>query len=231
MKRFFANVATCAVAAALLSTAAQASTVGNGSYVLRNHPDGSAQPPQYGARFDELYNATAGHDIFTFDFNAPGSLMVITIDATSIRIQGRAMGGRDTGSGYAADVYNGLYTFDMLYNLGVQSVPGDDDTWVNAASNHVNFGSINTPLGDSIAIVDERGNFGYSLRIGDEDNDLGHRGYTGASGWGWLAFANPISHTDSQDWLFTVGDRLIPTPGSAALISLGALAAMRRRRV
>jgi len=28
----------------------------------------------------------------------------------------------------------------------------------------------------------------FSLRLGDEDDDLGHRDFPGISGWGWLEF-------------------------------------------
>jgi uncharacterized protein (TIGR03382 family) len=231
MNRINTTLATCAVAAAaLLTPAALAGGLGPGIYVLNNHPDGNAQPPQYGLRLDELVNVTPGHDIFTFDFNHPSSLVVMTLSASTIRIQGHAFGGRDTGGSYANDVHRGVYSFDFLYNLGVQGVPGDDDIWVNT-TNHANFGWIQSPSGVTHSMVDERGSFAYSFRLGDENNDLGHRNFPGVSGWGWLSMVvdGQIVHTESQDWLFTVGNQ-IPTPGAAALLGLGGLLAARRRR-
>lgn len=217
-----------ATAAFGLSAATADVVLAPGTYQLRNHPDGAEAPPFYGARYDELYNATSGHDIFTLDFNDSRSNVTMTITATTIRIVGNAWGGRDNGSGFAADSYRGLYHVDFLYNLGVSQTPGDNDIWVNTA-NYANHGFIDTPLGDKINLVDERGSFGFSLRIGNEDNDLGHRGYNGISGWGWQSYstANGITHAVSTDWLFTV---VVPAPSAAAFLGLGALAAGRRRR-
>ncbi len=216
----------CAIAAC--ASTSQAVGLGPGVYRLHNHPDGNVLPPPYGARFDELYNATGGHDVFTLDFDDPSSAVFLTYTATTISITGSAKGGRDIGGGYAADAYNGMYTLSFTYSLGVTGVPGDDDVWVDT-TNHANTGTISTPLGHVIDLVDERGSFDYSLRLGDEDNDLGHRGFAGLSGWGWLSYATPggIHHVESTDWLFTIE---IPTPASAALLGLAGVIASRRRR-
>jgi hypothetical protein len=201
--------------------AANGAIMGAGTYRLQNHPDGSASPPQYGLRLDELYNATSGHDQFTFDFEAPGSNMQMTLTASTIRIFGVVFGGRDIGSGYAADAYRGFYTVDFLYNTGVGLVPGDDDIRVVAPMGS-NSGSIISPLGDTFTLTDKPVD-GYTFRLGDENNDLGHRGFNGTSGWGWLLI-NGV-HTDANDWLFTV-----PTPGVAGLMGAGLLVTARRRR-
>ncbi len=222
-------VAFGAVAALALAASAQGSILNSGVYLLGNHPDGSAQPPQYGLRLDELVNVTSGHDIFSFDFNDSRSQVNLVVSANSLRIIGHSYGGRDTGSGYANDAYRGVYSFDFIYNLGVQPVGGDDDIWVNT-TNHVNFGSITLPNGNVQNLVDERGSNGFSLRLGNENNDLGHRGFAGVSGWGWITYVNNAGqvqpHVESSDWLFTV----VPTPGSAMLLGMGVIAAGRRRR-
>ena len=45
--------------------------INDGTYQLKNHPDGNAAPPPYGLRLDGLLNGNQG-TIYTFDFNAEG---------------------------------------------------------------------------------------------------------------------------------------------------------------
>lgn len=220
------QIMATAIMAAVVSSA-HAGTIGTGTYRIHNHPDGSANPPAYGLRLDELYNTTGGHDIFTFDFNDPASFVTLRYNGSSIIIEGHAVGGRDIGGAYAAEATTGVYSFSFTYNIGVGMAPGDDDVMVIADLQ--NFGWISTPTGDLIDLVDKSdGN--YSFRLGDEDNDAGHRGFAGISGWGWLNHGPAGSpHIAASDWIFTVGD-LIPTPSTLAFIGMaGALVATRRR--
>ncbi len=226
--RIFA-VAALVAASTGLATSASAVGLAPGVYRLANHPDGSQNPPPYGARFDELYNATGGHDIFTMDFEHPSSFVTLTYTGASITISGVSWGGRDVGGTYAADIYQGLYTLNFTYALGVSGVPGDDDIWVDT-TNHVNTGTITSPFADVHNLVDERGSFDYSFRLGDEDNDAGHRGFNGISGWGWMSYVTAtggIQHVTATDWIFTV---IIPTPASAMAFGAAGLVALRRRR-
>jgi hypothetical protein len=222
------RIGFAAVAALVLGAAgtSQAAIIANGVYNLHNHPDGSAQPPRYGLRLDELYNVNpTGHDIFTFDFDDARSNVTMTVSPGMISITGSAWGGRDTGTGYAAAL-QGLYSFNFVYNVGVANHPSDDDIWVVADLQ--NFGSITTPTGDVIPLVDKSdGN--YSFRLGDENNDLGHRGFNGISGWGWLNHG-PVGspHVSASDWLFTA--TLVPAPSTLALVGLGGVLVGRRRR-
>lgn len=223
MRPCFAAFAGLAIAAA-----AHGAVIVNGTYQLHNHPDGAARPPLYGMRLDELYNATAGHDVFTFNFDHAMSNMRMDVTNTTIRIYGVTWGGRDTGGSYAADAYAGLYTIDFTYAIGVANKPSDDDRWVKYSPDMQNAGSILTPLGHTIALRD-KSNGTYQFRLGDEDNDLGHRGFAGISGWGWLNHGPAGSpHIDSSDWLFTA--TLIPSQGALALMGLGGLVASRRKR-
>lgn len=235
-------IRSLAVASTLLCAgSAMATPIVYGLYNLHNHPDGTERPPLYGLRLDELYNATSSHDVFTFNFDHAGSNMQleyihVSPTVSTIHIWGTAWGGRDTGNNadYANDLYRGFYTIDFNYLIGVGHVPGDDDVYDNPGTSY-NYGSIQGPAGTGGTILLRDGHYSGSqldFRLGDEDNDLGHRGFNGISGWGWLftstgangAFVN----YESNDWLFTAS--LAPTPGAAALMGLGALAINRRRR-
>lgn len=225
--------AAMAAGVMLLSAgAASGATLPSGLYRLNNHPDGNQRPPLYGARFDELYNATSGHDVFTLDFDDIDSAMFLTINAAQdqIRIFGQAKGGRDTGTAHANDAYLGVYFVDFTYNMGVGPAGSDDDLRVGTPDTR-NFGSIITPLGDTIGLTDKAMST-YSFRLGDEDNDAGHRGHNGISGWGWMNYVRAggvQAHVNSTDWLFTATYE-IPAPGSVALLGLGGLLLGRRRQ-
>lgn len=211
------------------AAAAAHATIAPGTYRLFNHPDVTADPPPYGLRLDELYNATGNHDIFTFDFNHPLSSVTMTLTGSTISISGNAYGGRDAGTAYAADSFLGVYSFSFTYLVGVGLVPGDDDVQAAPMPAGLNTGWILTPLGDTIALRDEADG-GRTFRLGDEDNDLGHRGFAGISGWGWLTHGQAnAQHVPASDWIFTVGP-LIPAPGSAGLLGLAGFAMLRRRR-
>jgi len=237
IQKLFARAAIAATIVSSLTTLASAADLQPGLYRLNNHPDGNSNPPPYGARFDELYNATGDHDIFTLDFDDLNSSVFLTINAaqTEIRIFGQALGGRDIGSVHANDIYFGVYTFDFVYNLGVTPVPNDDDLEV-VGPNHQNFGSITAPNGLGTTTLTDESMGGHSFQLGDEDGPgpiggPGHRGWNGISGWGWMSYVYPtgIVHEPATDWLFTA-TYVIPTPGASAILGLGGLALLRRRR-
>lgn len=231
MERFVPRTVAIATACIGLSSFVSTANATMVSYRLANHPDGSARPPAYGLRLDELYDATPNHDLFTFDFDHASSIMQMDLDvaAGTLRIHGWVYGGRDTGSAYANDQYLGVYTVDMLYVAGVSNVPGDDDVWVTGPTMS-NWGTIIAPSNDAIPLTNvDMG--GHSFRLGNEDNDLGHRGFAGISGWGWINHgADPMRHVESSDWLFTASP--VPTPGAAslAMIGLSLIGAGRRRK-
>lgn len=221
-----------AVAAVLGAIAAHASAIiPVGLYNLENHPDGGAADPTYGFRLDELMDVNPGSkDIFTFDFNHPDSQVRLNYTGSSIQISGPAFGGLDVGSEYSADpMLTGVYMIDFTYSVGVGTAPGDDDLIV-IADMGANSGSITTPGGDVIGLWDKPRN-GFNFRLGNEDNEMGHRGFDGISGWGWVNHTDPNVHVKSSDWIFTLNPTAVPAPASAMLAGLGlATLAPRRRR-
>ncbi len=213
-----------------------------GTYELLNHPRGYVDPPYYGLRLDGLLTGNK-NDVFTFDFEHPESFMTITYDDTdsTVHIQGVAYGGLDIGVIYAPATA-GLWAIDAVYNVlnstpeGLGSAeggfgPGGFDDDLHSSQDDEVVGSITRlDTGDVFNLWAETGEHGFSFRVGDEDNDLGHRDFPGASGWGWLTHTGPDDYLPHGDWLFAVGQRVVPAPSGAALVALGALACTRRRR-
>lgn len=226
-RRTLRLVCAALAGAAVMTAPAPAEWIAPGLYALGNHPKGEVSPPGYGLRLDELYNATGGKDRFSFDFDDPASNMQLVYDdsAATITISGVAFGGRDIGSKYAQDQYLGVYEVNFTYSLGVGPVPDDDDLWVTAPSGS-NTGTIRTPLGDVFDLADKAAH-GYTFRLGDENNDKGHRGVSGISGWGWVTVNGAYPHGGSSDFIFYATP--VPEPASIALLAGAALLAAARR--
>lgn len=193
-----------------------------GTYVLGNHPDNNQDPPAYGLRLDELFNPNPGdHDVYTFDFVGDTG-MFLDYDGTTIRIYGRAFGGLQDGDMYDNDPANtSIVEIDFTYS-DVGLVPGDDDLFADGQPG--GSGSITwLDTNEVIALSSYPGGADDEVfRFGNEDDDLGHRGYDGLSGWGWLTHGSG-EHVDFSDWAFT------PAPGAMALLGIGLLCPRRRR--
>ena len=225
--------------AAILPSAANAVTLETGFYRLHNHPDGAIRTPHYGLRLDGLNGDDTQE--FTFDFDHDNSAMFLLLSGSgpnswTIDISGQSYGGRDVGAVYAADEWAGVYDISFTYDVSVQDVPGDDDIWVVSASGS-NSGLVEAPNGNEY-LLEDKSNGTYAFRLGDANDDNGHRGFDGISGWGWLmhGLISPqlqggTQHVVSSDWLFTAEKTDTPTPGAISLLA-GAIgiSSTRRRR-
>ncbi len=230
MKRFSVRIAAVLVCGLLGSAVAGLPEDGilqPGLYRIHNHPNGAVRPPLYGLRLDELFNLSTMHDVWTFDFDHAGSEMFIdySLDGMGVgafHIYGTSYGGLDIGPIHHP-FFNSFFDIDFTYE-GVTLVPGDDDLWVTGPdfSNHGTIRPVNDLQGVfQRNLYDFSGDFGYTFRLGDVNDDEGLRGYDGISGWGWMNYraGPPIIH--AVDWLFTVDPKPVPAPGAVALGVLG----------
>jgi len=104
----------------------------------------------------------------------------------------------------------GLWDLNFTYDAAALAV-GDDDLQVDASGAGTNTGTLTKLFGDLAThnLVDYAGSHNFSFQLGNEDDDLGHRGFAGISGWGWLNHAptnDPgwlANHLAASDWLFT----------------------------
>ena len=212
-----------------------------GTYVLGNHPDGNAAPPLYGLRIDNLFEEV---EPFTFDFECVGCDVKLVYDGVTIDIAGTVFGGRPNAGGFEDDAFDGMYEFAVSYDMptvlegddsGLQDIGRFDETeagigWLKFVSP---TGIHPPPPVTMWDLMDKKGGNPFSLRLGDEDDDLGHRNFAGISGWGWLKFRKSGTNDDCvdasgpQDFLFIARRVPVPVPGTAVLLMLG-LAALGR---
>ncbi len=201
------------------------SLVSDGTYQLGNHPDGNAGPPTYGLRLDGL-TTYDDSDIFTFSFDqADGANVQMVIDGDDITISGTVFGGRVVNNAYVVGE-SGLWNLSFSYSAAMLAA-GDDDLQVDDLLAGTNTGSITKLFGDlaSFDLVDYSGSRDFSFQLGNEDNDLGHRGFAGISGWGWMNHApsnDPAwlnTHQAASDWLFTAKRIGIPNYENFAVVT------------
>ncbi|MGF1600903.1 MAG: hypothetical protein GFH24_608378n52 [Chloroflexi bacterium AL-N5] len=216
---------------------AMAASITGRTYTLDNHPDGAASSPFYGLRLDGLLSGKS-KDVYTFNFKESGASTSLNYDDVNntIRISGTAYGGLDRGTEYTNPE---LFTIDFTYR-NVQKVAGDDDLWVDSRQAGNSTGTITrNSSGDVFNLVDFAGSNPYSFRLGDGDNNEGHRGHQGISGWGWLnhspAPSTPTQHLYASDWLFTATANLPAVPESpwtsgALAVLVASFIALKHRR-
>jgi hypothetical protein len=212
----------------LLFASVAVGDIPNGTYRLSNHPDGNENPPPYGLRLDGL-DGNPGH-VFSFDFDTEGSEMFMNLTNDTIRIHGTVYGGLNKPSNHDiyADPSNkernymvGLWEVDFTYRDNVGVVNGDDDRIVSASSENNNgtitFLNENYRGQTTFGLVDF---MSPSFRFGNENNDRGHRGFNGLSGWGWMNHDGYPSHVDASDWLFTAHPIPVSSPLSLAIMGI-----------
>ncbi len=197
-----------------------------GTYTLHDHPDGGLAPPTYGLRLDELIDVSGGTDRFAFSFDHPGAdmrltLTLVNVSNWTISIFGTAFGGRIVNHQFDP-ANSGFAEIDFTYHLA-HFVPGDDDLIVTTPTGS-NTGTI-TFKGNTYDLFDKENEDDFTFRLGDEDDDQGHRDFDGISGWGWIV--PEVSGAHVGDFLFTVE---IPAPGGLSLLAAAGLLGRRRRR-
>ncbi len=221
----------------LLTFAGTAQAVSFGTYALDNHPDGDQNPPPYGLRLDGLMG---GSSSYTFDVTNQGAGgLTLTYTAAGMHISGSVWGGLDTGSSWLSPE---LWTVDFTYSTIGVATP-DDDAWAHNTDTSFNstifgFGTLTRVGTGATWDLRDQSNGDYSFRFGDEDNDLGHRGFPGLSGWGWLDYRSGTgawTHTGSDDWLFTANrvpeTNWMGADAIFAVLGLFGMAAIFRRRL
>jgi hypothetical protein len=133
--------------------------------------------------------------------------MYMDYDGVSIRIHGTALAGLDVGDSYDP-AWTSMVEIDFTYDV-VGTAPGDDDLLVTTP-NGADSGTL-TWLDDGtvITLLNMNNSDGFSFRFGNEDDDAGHRGFPGLSGWGWLVYSTGPT-PGKIDWIFTAHDICVP---------------------
>jgi hypothetical protein len=219
------------LAGALIGVATVPATAAVTVFQLHDHPDGVINPPMYGLRLDDLL--ASGEYTFSFDYvDGSGSASVtLTYDdaAGTVHIQGRAYGGRDTGSGWSA-TSRGWIDINFLYTTNVSeqdNCPGAAGNDIYVGESALNSGTVHLDgWGGNLTFnfTDKADASGCSFIF---DNDWDSKGNTTVandpsiwSGNGWLQPGT----SGSRDWIF-IGEMLtLPTRS----VSWGTVKAMYR---
>jgi hypothetical protein len=179
-------------------------------WLCHDHPDGSAGPPAYGLRLDDLLGS--GSYTFSFDHFDGVEQARVRLDwlpaQNGIRIHGRAFGGRDTGAGWDPDE-SGWIDIDFKYTTNVTrgddcaASPGDD--FYVAGESGLNTGTVTLDGwgGEgTYTFTDKADGDGCSFYLDNDRDPKFNPAIAGDPGtWagtGWL-----MPHVGARDWLFT----------------------------
>jgi|GEM_PF-2423637 len=200
--------------------------VPDGTYIIKNHPDGGARTPYYCLRLDRLYG-NFDSDPITFDCEDSQSSVTMTVSGSTIHIFGTVYGGRDQGSTYDPN-NSGLWDIDYTFE-NAETDSNDDDLVVLSNDTRIDghgtiisqqqIGSFVVPGQVFYLTEKDPSNKDYAFRIGDDESDHDgdgkddHRKYDGISGWGWNKFCTDgdtdliqtctPTRPDTDDWIFT----------------------------
>ena len=246
--RFAARWSMCAIALAgalvlAMATSAQAAKVVT-VYQLMSHPDGTAAPPTYGLRLDNLYlqtptSGSASNTVGgTTTFGFVDVKLTVTEDTVSgdisININGDVNGGVDIGGGYGYGA--GDYTINFDYDFNVQASGGG---WLVSPQDAGNQGTITAGAG--ITDIDQGTTWTFYEEEGTGNPFKfvpdGHR-LTGDDstfvGRGWVTYdSGGTGVGGAQDWLFKAPVdpeiTLVPVPAAAwmGLSLLGTMGGVR----
>lgn len=215
---------TIITSAALAATTMAASAGGLviAEYQLGDHPNGNQNPPPYGLRLDNML----GSGVATLSIGYHNDTVLTVIDDggdLSINISGTLHGGLVDGFGDYVSASD--YAVDFTYSVGVVASGGG---WVVSTIDSANSGTLTNLDTNDVTTLYTTGMPDTFLFLPDD-----HRLDTDANDWvgrGWITDqtdgSDPLGGT--RDWLFTATE--IPAPGALALLGLGGMVSVRRRR-
>ena len=226
------------LAASAVMVSASVASAGTSFFSLSDHPDGNANPPGYGLRFDGLFAGEAGANggVTTFSMNTFGNTILSVATAgmsTTISITGTLYGGEDTGASYGFG--EGSYELSMTYTVNVNA---QGTGWVVSGPNAGNAGTLTALSGDVAGNVYDLRDFGTpSFLFLQDEHRLGGHDEAGDGFWvgrGWLADASGDRGL-TRDFLF-LGEAInrpplvpLPAPVALGLAGLGMISMPRRR--
>lgn len=235
-------------AAAMLLQAGVASAVII-TYDLSDKAPGALADPDYGLRLDDLFSDPTESN-WTFSFDDPGASvqMDIDTDAATVRIHGTVIGGRDSGSEWAAET-TAIWELDFTYSHLVTINDASTGYW-SVAESADNFGWLRLVDEidlDGIAGTDE----GRYIALGDYHGGsfVANAGPAPSGPYvsAWLestdGFIDNINNLIGETYVRPNGDACckdfgyratsVPEPTSLALMSLGlfGLGFNRRKRL
>lgn len=217
-----------------------AGTVTTTTFRLFDHPDGNINPPPYGLRYDNLFQAVGGPTgatSFSFQENGAYMRLIVTEDqmagTTTLRLVGKVYGGKDDGA--TVGFGEGLYSLDFTYRVNVAaSGTGWEVTGADAMNNGslVSDGNADVAAGMTFGFSDKGDGKGKSFYFLQDEHRLSGHPQFGQGFWvgrGWHMPNDGRGSAGTQDFLF-IGTLIpLPTAGFLGCAGLLGLALARRR--